>query len=418
MKRRSRPTALAALAAAAALALTACSGDSGDGGDSGGTTTLTFLSWTGEEQMEQVIDAFEEDHPDIDVEASYSPPVAEYIQALQTRVLSGTAPDVFLIAAENKTNLINGEHVLDLSGEDFVENVEPFNLETYGRDGKYYGLSLSSWAAGYLYNKELLAQVGYDAVPETWDEFLEMCAKLQDAGITPFLESVDQMPTTVSAWVGAKNAEMEPSLDDQIFSGESTFAEQWTPELEEYNRIFEEGLMSPDVVGLDGDQVRDEFANGRVAVINGGPWFIGALKEANPDLDFSFSLVPAIDGGEPFAAGAASPGYAINSKADEDKQEAAKTFLRWLATPEAVELFQSLTNDVTVTSDFEPPVDPTFEPMVPSIREGQLYLPMIAWQRAEDVLNVEAVAQIQRMIRGEVEPEQVAEALDTKLAAS
>jgi len=43
---------------------------------------------------------------------------------------------------------------------------------------------------------------------------------------------------------------------------------------------------------------------------------------------------------------------------------------------------------------------------------------MIAWQRAEDVLNVEAVAQIQRMIRGEIEPEQVAEALDTKLAAS
>ena len=190
------------------------------------------------------------------------------------------------------------------------------------------------------------------------------------------------------------------------------------PELEEYNRVFEEGLMSPDVVGLDGDQVRDEFANERVAVINGGPWYIGALREANPDLDFEFSLVPAVDGGTPFAAGAASPGYAINSKADEDKQEAAKTFLRWLATPEAVELFQSLTNDVTVTSDFEPPVDPAFEPMVPSIREGQLYLPMIAWQRAEDVLNVEAVAQIQRMIRGEIEPEQVAEALDTKLAAS
>ena len=417
MKRRSRPTALAAFAAAALLALTACSG-SEDGADADGKTTLTFLSWTGEEQMEQVIDAFEEAHPEIAVETSYSPPVAEYIQALQTRVLSGTAPDVFLIAAENKTNLIDGEHVVDISGEDFVENVAPFNLETYGRDGAYYGLSLSSWAAGYLYNKELLAEVGYDAVPETWDEFLEMCAKLQDAGITPFLESVDQMPTTISAWIGAKNDGMDPSLDDQIFSGESTFAEQWMPELEEYNRVFEEGLMSPDVVGLDGDQVRDEFANERVAVINGGPWYIGALREANPDLDFEFSLVPAVDGGTPFAAGAASPGYAINSKADEDKQEAAKTFLRWLATPEAVELFQSLTNDVTVTSDFEPPVDPAFEPMVPSIREGQLYLPMIAWQRAEDVLNVEAVAQIQRMIRGEIEPEQVAEALDTKLAAS
>lgn len=416
MKRRSRSAGLAAAAVSAVLALAACSG--GDG-DAEGVTKITFLSWTGEEQMKQVIEAFQEDHPEVRVEASYAPPVAEYIQALQTRVLSGTAPDVFVIAAENKTNLIDGQHVVDLSGEEFTKNVEPFNLETYGRDGKYYGLSLSSWAAGYLYNKELLAQVGYDAVPETWDEFLAMCQKLQDAGITPFLESVDQMPTTLSAWVGAKNAGMEPSLDDQIFSGESTFAEQWTPELEAYDKVFEEGLMSPDVVGLDGDQVRDEFANGRVAVINGGPWFIAPIKEAAPDLDFSFSLVPAMEeGGTPFAAGAASPGYAINAKSDEEKQEAAKTFLGWLATPEAVELFQSLTNDVTVTSDFEPPVDPTFEPMVESIRTGQLYLPMIAWQRAEDVLNVEAVAQVQRMIRGEIDPDEVAEALDAKLAAS
>jgi raffinose/stachyose/melibiose transport system substrate-binding protein len=417
MKRRSRSAGLAAAAASAALLLAACSG--GDEGGADGTTTITFLSWTGEEQMEQVIDAFEEDHPEVDVEASYAPPVAEYIQALQTRVLSGTAPDVFVVAAENKTNLIEGQHVVDLSGEDFVENVAPFNLETYGRDGAYYGLSLSSWAAGYLYNKDLLAEVGYDAVPETWDEFLEMCQALQDAGITPFLESVDQMPTTVSAWVGAKNAEADPPLDDAIFSGESTFADEWTPELEAYNRVFEEGLMSADVVGLDGDQVRDEFANGRVAVINGGPWFIAPLQEAAPDLDFSFSLVPAMEeGGTPFAAGAAAPGYAISAKSDEGKQEAAKTFLRWLATPEAVELYQGLTNDVTVTSDFEPPVDPTFEPMVESIRSGQLYLPMIAWQRAEDVLNVEAVAQIQRMIRGEIEPGEVAEALDTKLASS
>lgn len=417
MKRRSRLAGLAAVAASAALALTACSG--GGSGDAEGVTTITFLSWTGEEQMEQVIDAFEEDHPEVRVEASYAPPVAEYIQALQTRVLSGTAPDVFVIAAENKTNLIEGGHVLDLSGEDFVEGVEPFNLETYGRDGKYYGLSLSSWAAGYIYNTELLAQVGYESVPETWDEFLEMCQKLQDAGITPFLESVDQMPTTVSAWIGARNADMDGSLDDQIFDGESSFAEQWTPALEQYDRVFEEGLMSKDVVGLDGDQVRDEFANGRVAVINGGPWFIAALREANPDLDFRFSLVPAMDeSGEPFAAGAAAPGYAINAKSDEAKQEAAKTFLGWLAEPEAVELFQSLTNDVTVTANFEPPVDPAFEPMVEPIRNGRLYLPMIAWKRAEDVLNVEAVAQVQRMIRGEVEPEQVAEALDTKLAAS
>jgi DNA-binding transcriptional regulator YdaS (Cro superfamily) len=43
---------------------------------------------------------------------------------------------------------------------------------------------------------------------------------------------------------------------------------------------------------------------------------------------------------------------------------------------------------------------------------------MISWQRSEDVLNVEAVAQIQRMIQGQISPQDVAKALDAKLAAS
>ncbi len=410
-----RSVATLAMVAAVPLVLAGCSSPSED---AEGTTSITLLSWTGEEQMTPVLEAFAEAHPEVKIEASYSPPVAEYIQTLQTQVLSGTAPDVFLVAAENKTNLIDGGHVVDLSGEDFIENVAAFNMDTYGRDGAQYGLSLSSWAAGYAYNKDLLAEVGATEIPETWDEFLDLCQDLKDAGITPFLESVDQMPTTVSAMIGAKSSTMETSLDDEIFSGESSFEDQWTGVLEEYNRLYTEELVSPDVVALDGDMVRDEFAAGRVAIINAGPWIIGPVKEAAPDMDWSFGKIPGLDGGTPYVAGAAAPGYAINSASDEAHQGAAKVFLRWLASPEGVEIAQAQTNDVTVTSDFDPPVDPIFEPLAASIRDGQLYLPMIAWQRSEDVLNVEAVAQIQRMIQGQVTPQQVAEALDAKLASS
>lgn len=404
-----------AVATGAALVLAGCSAGAGD---EEGRTTITFLSWTGQEQMEPILEAFHEDHPEVKVEASYSPPVAEYIQTLQTRVLSGTAPDVFVVAAENKTNLIDAGAVIDLSGEPFMDGVQPFNLDTYGRDGARYGLSLSSWAAGYAYNADMLAEVGYDAIPETWDEFLVMLQDLKDAGHTPFLESVDQLPTSVSAMLGAQTSQMDPSMDELIFSGDSSFAEQWTPVLEEYNRLFEEDLVSADVVALDGDQVRDEFANERVAIINAGPWIINAVEEANPDLNWSFGQVPGIEGGMPFQAGAAAPGYAISAKSGEEQQEAAKTFLSWLASEDGVEMFHEATNDVTVTENFEPEVHPVFEPMVEPIRAGDLYLPMISWQRSEDVLNVEVVAQIQRMIQGQISPSEVAAALDAKLAGS
>jgi ABC-type glycerol-3-phosphate transport system substrate-binding protein len=412
-----RPTYLTtALAVGSVLALAACGGGGGEGGDAAGSTTLTFLSWDGEETMQPVLDAFEEAHPDITVEASYSPPVAEYIQTLQTRVLSGTAPDVFLIAAENKTNLIDGEHVLDLAGEDFLANVPEFNQQTYGRDGAVYGLSTSSWGSGIMYNRELLAQVGADAPPQTWDEFLDLCRDLDEAGITPYLESLQGMPSVLAAFLGAHNASMDGAMDAEIFDGTSTFEEEWTPSLEAYNQLFTEGLVTPDVVGLTGDQVVDEFANGRVAMMPAGPWNVPTIREAAPDLEFEMVPVPAGPNGTAFLAGAASPGYAINPTSEN--VEAAKTFLAYLASPEGVEVMQAQNGAITVTSDFEPPIDDSLDPIVEDVRAGNVYLPQIAWQRAEDVLNVEAVAQLQLMAQGEATPAEVAQALDRKLASS
>jgi raffinose/stachyose/melibiose transport system substrate-binding protein len=414
MKRHSRSSVTVTAVAALALTLTAC-GSGGSGGDAGGDT-LTFLSWSGEEVMGPVVDAFEAEHPDIDVEVSYAPPVAEYIQALQTRVLSGTAPDVFVIAAENKTNLIDGGHVVDLSDEPWMSTIPEFNQQTYGKDGAVYGASVSSWGAGIAYNKDLLAKVGADTVPTTWEEFLALCQDLKDAGINPYLEDLTQMPTIVSSFVGAHDAAEGNTMDEAIFDGTSSFEDEWTEPLTEFNKLYADGLADANAVGLTADQVFDEFANGRVAMITSGPWNVAPLKQAAPDLEFAIAPVPAAPGGDPYLAGAASPGYAISSKSEH--VDDAKTFIEYLVSPEGVEKFQTLSNDITVTTDFEPALDPSLEAVVDDVRAGNVYLPMIAWTRAEDVLNVEAVAQIQQMVQGTVTPREAAAALDQKLASS
>ena len=64
----------------------------------------------------------------------------------------------------------------------------------------------SSWGGGILYNKDLLAKVGFSKPPQTWDEFLALCHKLKDAGITPFLEATDGIPVTVAALVGRRTS--------------------------------------------------------------------------------------------------------------------------------------------------------------------------------------------------------------------
>ena len=164
MKRRRLAAALVAVTTAITMA--SCGGpSSGTGGSDEENGTLTFFSWDSEQTMAPIIDEFEKQNPGITVEFSSAPPVAEYISTLQARILSGTAADVFAIAAENKTNLIDNGAVVDLTDEPFMANLTQFNKDTYGKDGRSYGASISSWGGGIVYNKELLAKAGVKEFP-------------------------------------------------------------------------------------------------------------------------------------------------------------------------------------------------------------------------------------------------------------
>lgn len=408
-----RRTFAAAAATASLILATACSGPaSGGGGD-----TLTIFSWDGEETMAPIIAKFEADNPGLKVEFTHAPPVTEYISTLQTRVLSGTAADVFAIAAENKTNLIEGKHVVDLTGKPYLKQIPEFNQETYsGPDGKVYGMSIGSWGGGILYNEDLLAEVGASEIPQTWDEFVQLCHQLKDAGTQPYLESVQGIPLPVNAFLGAINESTDNTMDAKIFNDEAKFVDYWVEPLQQWVRLWEEDLVTRDAVGLTGDQVREEFINGRVAMIPTGPWDIPTVREAAPEMKIKMVPIPGLAGSEPYLAGAANPGFAINAKAKNP--EAAEKFLTFMSSPEAVELYQKQAGAITVTKDYVPEIDPALDPILEDIRDGKLYLPMISWKRSEDVLLVEGIAQVQLLVQGQATAEQVAAALDAKLAAS
>ncbi|HEY8720369.1 ABC transporter substrate-binding protein [Pengzhenrongella sp.] len=409
---RIRRTVAALAVVCSAVALTACSGSPSQPG-AGKDTTLSFFSWDNEKTMKPIIAGFEKDNPNIKVKFSNAPPVAEYISTLQTRVLSGTAADVFSIAAENKTNLIGGKLVVDLTNETFMSGITDFNKAAYSADDHVYGMSTSTWGAGVLYNKDLLAKVGVKAPPKTWDEFLALCKTLKAAKITPYLESVQGMSTPLSAFLGAENAAGGGKMDTGIFDGSSSFADTWVEPLTQWSKLWKDGLVTKDVVGLTGDQVRDEFANGRVAMIVAGPWDVQPVRDANPKLNFEMVPVPALADGAPYLAGAASPGWAINAKTKN--LTAAKSFLTYLASAKVVEEYHDATSAITTTAEFTPKIDPALEPIAKAVRAGDVYLPQIAWKRHEDVLNVEAVAQLQLLVQGKATPTQVAEDLDRKL---
>ena len=183
--------------------------------------------------------------------------------------------------------------------------------------------------------------------------------------------------------------------------------------MKRWHEPYEDGLISTDVIGLNGDQVLQEFINGRVAMVATGPWQIPMIREGAPDMDFGYMPIPAPKGQESYLPGAASPGWAIN--ADTENLEAAKKFLAFLASPEAVELYNRETSSITTTTDFEPVVDPALENAVEPIRAGNVYLAQISWPQYQDRLTTETVAGIQQLLLGQLEPADIGSNLDREL---
>lgn len=412
-----RASTMAAIAAVASMSLAACSSDpsndaTGDAGSGGDVTSVSFLSWDNEEVMGPLIDDFEAAHPDVSIDFSYAPPVSEYISTLQTRLGAGTAPDVFLMAAENKSDLIAGEYVVDLTDEPFMSRLADFNKDTYGADGRHYAASTSSWGAGVLYNIDMFDEAGITDLPTSWDEFLEVSATLRDAGFAPYLENGGEFPFSISALLG--NTFGDEDVDAQIFAGETTFSEAWTPALEEWVRLVDEGYLAKTMVGLNGDQVVSEFATGNVAMIMTGAWYLNTIRETNPDLNFTYMPVPGLEPGTTALAGAASPGFAIN--AESANIDAAKEFVDYLTSDEAVAKYNELTSAITTTAGVEPDVAAELEPIVGAVRAGDVYLAQIGWKRHEASLLTEAVAGMQELVQGSITPSEYTAGLDAKLA--
>lgn len=407
---RTRLVSGVAIAGALALVLSGCSG-SGSGG--GGDNTVSFLSWDNAATMKPVIAEFEKENPKITVQMSYAPPVPQYISKLQTQLGSNTGPDVFIITAENKVQLEKGKFVKDLSDQPYVDNLADAAKATYTKDGKLYGVATASWGGGILYNKDLLAKVGFTEPPATWDDFLALCAKLKAAGITPFYEGGDGLSVSLAALLGIENQSLGGTMDADIWSGKTTFAKTWTKPLTQFNKLFTENLEPRSVAGLTGDQVTTEFEKGSVAMLGTGSWALGGVKAAAPKMNVDFMAVPGSDAS--YWAGAVAPGYAINAKTQHTA--AAEKLVTFLQSKQGVAVHQKVTAEITTTKDFTPPLDPALTSMAAAVRDGQFYLPAVSWPDNNAALGVEATSLLQQMIQGKLTPAQVAKGMDTKLAS-
>ena len=116
---------------------------------------------------------------------------------LKTNLASGSAPDIISYNTGAQLKSLNpSEYFADLSGYDFVDNLDGSFIEAASVDGKLYGVPAGSSQAGAIfYNKAIYEEYGLE-IPKTWDEFIANCDVLKEAGETAIIGSYAEKWTT------------------------------------------------------------------------------------------------------------------------------------------------------------------------------------------------------------------------------
>lgn len=397
---------------AAAVALSACVALTGCGSSSANKTKISFFSYFSKSQIGNTVAAFEKKYPDIQIDMSTAPNPAQYVQTLQTRLAGGKPPTVFNITMDNRGDVLKSGAAEPLDGKSFLQGIDKqnFSLFTYG--GKTLAMPVSAWFSGMFYNKKIVASVGYKKFPSTWDDFIVMCQKINKTGKTGYLEDFNSQPApSLAGLIGSSYGKRGITDPDQsIWNGKTTFSSEWKQPLKEWEKGIHGGVIQKKSIGLSGDQIKNEFITGNLAVYRSGPWDVSDLNKSN--IDWAAAPMPAIKGAKPWITGGPDQGFAIASHTDAKEKAAAEKFLAFLNSKEGLKTFTTDAGTISLSHKYTSKPVAKLAGLVKELKAGHYY--WYNWGKSPTVMSTLMISEQQQLVQGKITPSQLLSALDTK----
>ena len=293
--------------------------EGGSGSSKGGDKLVYWSMWEATEPqgqaIQEAVDAYTKE-TGVEVDLQFKGRTGQR-EGLQPALDAGTQIDLF----DEDIDRVNSgwsKYLMDLEDlakESKYEDTANAGLIAACREaggGTLKSIPYQPNVFAFFYNVDLFEKAGIEAVPTTWDEFLNTCQKLKDAGITPMTMD-DAYATCVIGYhlgryvgeEGVKKIVKEGLWDDPAVA-------QMAKDIEE---LASKGYFSENVgtnVWPNGQNV--ELAGGEVAMYLNGSWLPNEVKDAaGPDFKWGCFAYPALNACETNVEGAAATGAETNN---------------------------------------------------------------------------------------------------------
>lgn len=387
----------------------------GNESESGEPVTLTFLSWYPQEKFQPILDAFSKEYTEIEIEYQYAAPVSDYLEKMQVLTSTGEIPDIFYIAAENKTELISNGYVADITDTEAVSKLVDVNKDVYKEDGKVYGFAPTTWVGGYFYNKDIFNELNLEE-PKTWDEFLEVCSVLKNNDIRPIIERGEWFWNSFLGPFMNDYMADNPNYHQEVMDGAKTFADGWGPYIEKwYNDLIVPGYIDEDLVSVSSQEFFSEFATGNAGLLAGHAGHLLDVQKLEPEFEIGFFPMPGTGEEIKVAYGAVDVAIGINSETQYAEQ--AKIFLDFIAREDIIQLYQDMNGYVVGMDGVVSDVDPILTNIAKLYSEGKVnvYIPQGNWGAYGTGLQQQLISASQQLLLKEIDNDTFIEQLQNKL---
>ncbi len=273
-------------------------------------------------ETEVLPELVKEKWPNVTLEVTKLPD-DNYYTTLRSRLASGECPDIILTqpmyAGSNSCySLAEAGYLASLNDLNWVDNMSDLSAVTYEDDIVTCTAGVS--ILGTYYNKDIFEECGITEEPQTWDEFLDACQKIQDAGYQPIvMGDKDMYVMQFGLYQIACNEiySQNPDYDEQLRTGDTSFTDEgtWDVVLEMYNELYENGYIdSSQTLGLGASQAIQEFIDGNAAMTFDGSFNAPALMAEGEAGAFERGYFPIpSQSGDNYTATCLSAGYSIYS---------------------------------------------------------------------------------------------------------
>lgn len=296
---------------------------------------------------EAIIAEFEAAHPNVKITFDNAPH-ANFEQKVLTAFAGGQGPDVFwagdwMVPQFLEAGIIapvDPEGFGVLTQDDFEALYDPGSLDAFKSEGTIYSGGVSEYNTfSLIYNADAFAEAGIDPLPKdepiTWEELADIAAKLTTKDGDAVTRIGLSWPFQVPIWTVLIQEPMLRQKGGELINadGQPDFTQQAMVDV----MTFLQGMRESE--GIDPatyTNLLEDFANGRSAMIFGGPWAAKPLNSMNAELKWETAPLPQFAGASERVTTLYAWAWFVSAKSSPEKQKAAWEFVNLLTSKQKV----------------------------------------------------------------------------------